>query len=874
MSIWSDIAQRVRGLFGHEPDANLGDELRFHLDMEARQLEASGLSHEAATAEARRRFGGVDRYTEELRDERGGRALEHLRLDARYALRLARRFPAFTAIVVLTLGISIGANTAIFSVVNAVLLRPLPFPRGDDLVSLYAQNPDKSVPRFSVSYADYLDWRKETHSFTDIAAFASTSLTFTQTDDVQRLSGLAVTPNYFDVLQLRPHLGRLFRDGDPATETDNEIVLTYGFWQRQLAGDPSVIGRSIKIGSSGRTVIGVLPAQFDANSGGLDAVTVLVPASIPNVESHAQHMVSVIGRLRSGTTLASAQADLLGVATRVAAANPGIAGWTANVFSLREELVRTLANPLYVLLAAAGLVLLIGCINVANLLFTRSAIRDREVALRQALGASRRRLVSQLMVESAELAIAGALLGLLIAKLTLRAILAVAPTGLLPTTIDLDLRVMAFAAGLIVFTTLIVGLWPALSATRPRLTGPLHDGGRASTGGLRTLRARRTLVVAETSLALVLLICAGLVIQSLSHMLRVDPGFRPERVVTMRLSLTGARYNDTTQTQFFRDLQTRLSARAGIEAVAAANTPPISAGGITTQIRLIGLPLRAGEQLMGAATAVTPGYFRALAIPVVQGRDVDWNDPDPKLLVSQAAARQYWPGQSPIGKRIAFGMKDTLGLEVVGVVADSRSRGITTDVPAMIYMAYAGATRVARTMTLVVRGRGDAGAVLATTKAVVREIDPTLALYNVRTVDDIIQQSIGQPRLNTMLLSFFAFVAVALAIIGIYGVVSYSVAQRTQEIGVRMALGAGQRDVMSLILREGGALAVVGVVVGVGGALVATRFIQSWLFGIERMDAATILVTAAGLIVVAVGASYLPARRASRVDPLVAMRAD
>jgi len=874
MSIWSDIAQRVCGLVGREPDANLGDELRFHLDMEARQLEASGLSHDAATAEARRRFGGVDRYTEELRDERGGRMLEHLRIDARYALRLARRFPAFTAIVVLTLGISIGANTAIFSVVNAVLLRPLPFPRGDDLVVLYAQNPDKSLPRFSVSYADYLDWRKETHSFTDIAAFAPASLTFTQNDDAQRLSGLSVTTNYFDVLQVRPHLGRLFRDGDPPTETENEIVLTYGFWQRQLAGDPSVIGRPIKIGSSGRTVIGILPAAFDANSGGLDAVTVLVPASIPSVESHAQHLLSVIGRLRPGTTLASAQADLLGVATRVAAANPGIAGWTANVFSLRDELVRTLANPLYVLLAAAGLVLLIGCINVANLLFTRSAIRDREVALRQALGASRRRLVSQLMVESAELAIAGAVLGLLIAKLTLRAILAVAPTGLLPTTIDLDLRVMAFAAGLIVFTTLIVGLWPALSATRPRLTGPLHDGGRASTGGLRTLRARRTLVVAETSLALVLLICAGLVIQSLSHMLRVDPGFRPERVVTMRLSLTGARYNDTTQIQFFRDLQTRLAARAGIEAVAAANTPPISAGGITTAIRLIGVPPRAGEQLMGAATAVTPGYFRALAIPVVQGRDVDWNDPDPKLLVSQAAARQYWPGQSPIGKRIAFGTRDTLGLEVVGVVADSRSRGITTDAPAMIYMAYAGATRVARTMTLVVRGRGDVSAVLATTKAVVREIDPTLALYNVRTVDDIIQQSIGQPRLNTMLLSFFAFVAVALAIIGIYGVVSYSVAQRTQEIGVRMALGAGQRDVMSLILREGGALAMIGVVVGVGGALVATRFIQSWLFGIERMDAATILVTAAGLIVVAVAASYLPARRASRVDPLVAMRAD
>jgi putative ABC transport system permease protein len=277
---------------------------------------------------------------------------------------------------------------------------------------------------------------------------------------------------------------------------------------------------------------------------------------------------------------------------------------------------------------------------------------------------------------------------------------------------------------------------------------------------------------------------------------------------------------------------------------------------------------------MGAATAVTPGYFRTLAIRVVQGRDVEWSDAQPSLLVSQAAARQYWPGQSAIGKRIAFGAKDTLGLEVVGVVADSHSRGLTTDAPAMIYMAYSGATRIGRTMTLVVRGRGDPGAIVATTKAAMREIDPTLALFNIRTVDDIIQQFVGQPRLNTTLLSFFAAIAVTLAVIGIYGVVSYSVAQRTQEIGVRMALGAAQRDVMSLILREGGGLALVGVLIGIVGAFIGTRFIQSWLFGIERTDPMTIVVTAVGLIVVAVGASYLPARRASRVDPLVAMRAD
>ena len=874
MSIWTDIVNRVRGRLSRESNANLTDELRFHLEMETRQLEATGLSRADAENEARRRFGGVDRYTEELRDERGGRFFEHLRLDARYALRLARRFPAFTAIVVLTLGISIGANTAIFSVVDAVLLRPLPFPRGQDLVLLYAQNPDKSLPRFSVSYADYVDWRKETHSFTDIAAYTTSSLTFTDHEDVQRLAGLSVTPNFFDVLLARPQLGRLYHDRDPASETDNEIVLTYGFWQRALAADPSIVGRPIKIGGSSRTVIGVLPADFNLDGNPVDALTVLVPAAIPNVESHGQHILNAVGRLRPGTSLESAQADLLGVATRVAAADPGIAGWTANVFHLGDELVRGLASPLYILLAAAGLVLLIGCINVANLLLTRSAIREREVALRQALGAARSRLVGQLMVESAELAIAGTLLGLLIGKLTLRAILAFAPTGLLPASIGIDTRVLAFAAALIVFATVAVGLWPALSATRSRLTASLHDGGRASTGGLGTLRARRTLVVAETSLALVLLICAGLVIQSLGHMLRVDPGFRTDRVVSMRVSLNGSRYNDTTQIQFFRDLQSRLEARAGIEAVAAANTPPIASGGIVTNIRLVGVPQRAGEKLMGAATAITPGFFRTLSMRIVQGRDVEWNDTHPSLLVSEAAAREYWPDQSAIGKRIAFGPRDTLGLEVVGVVADSRSRGLTTAAPAMIYMAYSGATRLGRTMTLVIRGRGDAGAVLATTKAVVHEIDPTLALFNVRTVDAIVQQSIGPPRLNTMLLSFFAIIAMTLATIGIYGVVSYSVAQRTQEIGVRMALGAAQRDVMNLILREGGALAMIGVVVGVGGALVATRFIQSWLFGIERMDLPTIVVTAVALIVVAVAASYLPARRASRVDPLVAMRAD
>jgi putative ABC transport system permease protein len=616
-----------------------------------------------------------------------------------------------------------------------------------------------------------------------------------------------------------------------------------------------------------------LPSSFESDGNLLDAVLVLDPSSIPNVENHAQHMVQVVARLEPGITQGAAQADLAAIAARLAEQFPSIAGWGANVFMARDEQVRTLRGPLLVLFAAAGLVLLIGCINVANLLMTRSTLREREVALRQALGASRTRLVTQLLVESAELAIGGALLGIAIAWFTLRVITQTAPNGLLPP-VGLDLKVLVFALGLAVATTLLVGLWPALTATSPRLTDSLRDGARSATGGTRALRARRSLVVAETSLALVLLICAGLVLQSLRHMLDVDPGFKPENVVTMRVSLPGPRYRDTTQVQFFRDLQTRLEGRGGIEAVAAANTPPISGGGITTNVRLIGTTRPGDEKLMSAVTAITPGYFRTMGMRVLEGRDVAWSDARATLVVTQSAARSFWPNESPIGKTIAFGPKDTVGLEVVGVVNDTRARGITVDAPPMIYMSYAGATNVARSMSIVVRGRGDIASVLATTKRAVLEIDRTLPLFNARPVTELIDQSIGQSRLNTTLLSMFAAVALVLAVIGIYGVISYSVAQRTQEIGVRMALGAAQGDVLRLILREGTGLAVAGVALGVAGAYLATRFIGSWLFGIDQNDPLTIVVMALSLVAIAVAASYLPARRATRVDPLVAMRAD
>ena len=864
----------LRDRFGRVSDDEIEEELRFHLTMEAEQLERGGMSRGAAAAEARRRFGGVVKHSEELRDVRGGRTMDTLLQDARYALRLSRRFPAFTAIVLLTLGIAVGANTAIFSVINATLLRPLPYPDGDRLAILYSQNPDRSQPRFSISYADFLDWRAQTRSFSGMAALTTTSLTLINEGEPLRLAAQTATSEYFDVLGIRPELGRLFRGNESPSEAASEVVLTYDFWQRQFSGDPGIVGRRLRMGAGERTVIGVLPRGYDRDNPGIDAVTVLDPRGIPNVENHNQHMLIVIARLKPGVTQAAAQADLSAVAARLADQFPQIAGWTANVFMARAEATRTLRGPLLVLLAAAALVLLIGCINVVNLLLTRSTLREREVALRQALGASRSRLVTQLLVESGELAVGGALLGLVVAHFVVQLIARRAPTGLLPRDIGLDSSVLFFTLVLGLVTTMIAGLWPAIVTTTPRLARALRDGGRSSSGGMRALRARRSLVIAEISLALVLLVCAGLVIQSLRNMLAVDPGFDPTKVVTMRVNLAGPRYTDTTQVQFFRELQSRLEGRAGIEAVAAANTPPISAGGIVTNLRIIGSSRADGGKIMGNATAITPGYFRTMRMRLLRGRDVSWSDPRPTIVVSMAAANAYWPGESPIGKRLGFGQRDSIGFEVVGLVNDTRARGITVDSPPMVYLSYAGATSVARSMSLVVRGRGDQAAIAAATRAAVLEIDRTLPVYGVRSVNELIDQSLGQSRLNTTLLGIFATVALVLAAVGIYGVISYSVTLRQQEIGVRMALGASSRDVLALVLREGGLLAFTGALVGLGAAYFATGLVQSWLFGIGRADGATIVGTAGVLVAIALIASYMPARRASRVDPIVAMRQD
>ena len=861
--------------FGRPSDKDLDDELASHIELEALSLERQGMSPGDARREAKRRFGGVDKYAEEVRDVRGSRWFEWFLQDVKYALRIARRFPSFTLIVVATLAVAIGANTAVFSVIDSVILAPLPFPRDKEIVLVYAQNPDGSSPRFSASYADFLDWRKETRSYTGMSAFMRSTLMISEGGEPERLAGLIVSPNFFEVLQARALRGRLFRDSDQAAEGTSVAVISHGLWTRRFGADSSIVGRDLRLGSGALTIIGILPQEFDFDGTPVDVVTILNPTIIPNVESHAQHMVQVVGRLRPGVRVEAAHQELRAVAARLSQLHPDVAGWTTNVFTLRNERTESVRRPLLILLAGAALVMLIACTNVASLLLTRNAVRNREVALRQALGASRVRLVTQMLVECAALALLGLAFGVFVALAILKLIVRVAPQGLLPpdVSVPLDWRMLGFVLALIALTTSLAGLWPALRATGTGLARTLREGGRGASEGLGALRARRLLVVSEISLAVVLLVCAGLVLQSLRTLMNTNPGFSPERLVTARVSIPG-RYRDSAQTRFLEQLQDRLTARPELEAVAMSNMAPVSpSGGINTNINVVGLPKPPNEKLMGNATAVTPGYFRTMGIPLLQGSDVSWAGGE--LIVNQSMAKRFWPNESAIGKRIGFG-NDTAGSPIIGVVADFRDRGLTNEARPMIYMSYRGVSSFVRTMTIVARGRerGSTETVVSAMRAAMRDVDPLVPLYTVRTVPDMVTQSVAQPKLNTTMLTLFAIVALVLAVLGIYGVVSYSVTQRSQELGVRMALGAQRGDVVRMVLREGMLLAMVGGIIGVAGAFAGTTVIRGWLYGIDRNDPVTMVASAAALVVVAVVASYLPALRAARVDPVTAMRSE
>ena len=868
------LTRRLRALTRRgRVERELADELQLHIELEQQKNERLGMSPDAARRAALITFGGVERYKEEARDVRGVRFLEHAMQDLRVALRTMRKSPAFTATVILTLGLGVGATSAIFSIVNAVLLRPLPYGRPDELVRVYSQTPDGTLEKFSVSVQDYLDFKSRNRVFTDMAMWLGSTMTLSDGGEPERLSAIVASDNFFTLFGVTPLYGRLFAPG----ESNGDIVLSYGVWLRRFGGDSSIVGKRITLNGSGKTVIGVLPPSFRLFTRDVDVWAPVIIQEIPKYENRANHVLSVAARMRPRVTVTDAQRDMRRVASQLAAEYPREnQGWAANVYSMRNEIVGNVSRPLMILLAASGLVLLIACINVANLQLTRSAARVRELTVRRALGAGRGRLIGQLLVESGAFAALGGLLGVALGVAGTRTLVKLAPQSISRLDeVSLDGWVFGFAMTIAILTGLVFGLWPALRASNPEIGSTLRDGGRGTAGAMHAWRVRGGLVVAELSLALMLLVGAGLVLQSFRKIVNLDLGIRTDHAVALRLTLP-ARYPDSAQTAFYHELQRRMLGVAGVTSVSAADRAPAQAGGISTDIRLIERPeANVSGTLMSQVSAVVPDYFSTMGIRLLKGRDITWDERQQVAIVNGAAASRFWPGGDAIGKHVGFGRRQTdSGFVIVGVVSDVRRGDITTREEPMIYLPLAEAAGVVRTMMIIVRGSLGTAATVSAVKRAVHDLDAALPLYQIRTVEDIVGDAVIQPRLNATLLGAFAALALLLAVVGIYGVVSYAVTQRRQEIGVRVALGAQPSDVFRFVVRQGALLATAGVAIGLGASWLLTPVLRGWLYEIEPGDPLTFVAVAAILIAIALLATAIPARRATKVDPVLAMRAE
>jgi putative ABC transport system permease protein len=797
--------------------------------------------------------------------------------DLRFSVRQLLKHPAFAAVAILTLGIGIGANTAIFSVVNSVLLRPLPFPESHRLVQVVRPLPTGTS--IAMSPPDFLDYRRENRTLEDLAAFDTEGYTLTGDGEPLRVAGAAVSASFFDVLRVPPAIGRPFMEGENEPGQDLLVVLGHGLWERRFGGDPGVIGRQIELNGLSRTVVGVMPADF--RFGEWDLLTPLTyDENFRN--SRGAIFLQLIGRLAPGVAVEQASADLARVAADLEAQYPeSNTGRAAALMPLKEQLTGAVRPALLILLGAVGLVLLIACVNVANLLLARGAAREGEVALRAALGAGRGRLVRQLLTESLILGAAGGLMGLLVAFWGTDLLIAMQPPNLPRLdSAPVDGNVIAFTAGAAFLTSLLFGLAPALQASRPNLVTSLKQGGRGARARGRS-RLRSGLVVAEVGLAIMLLTGAGLLIKSFSELQRVDPGFQPEGTLAFALSLPDARYPEDPQVdQFFTAFMERVQAIPGVRSAGAiAGGVPMSGSSFVISFEVEGRePLPLGQSQSLNTRIVTPDYFRTLGIPVISGRGFvpqDRADAPQVVILNQAAVREFFTDEEPIGQRILMGWTrdgNTVGGEIVGLVGDVKQIGLGDEFIPEIYIPHAQVPTGA--MTVVMRAAGDPLDLVGSVRAELLALDPDLPISNVRTMEAVLKGSVAEPRFYMMLLTAFAAVALLLAAIGIFGVMSYSVTQRTGEIGIRLALGAAPGNVLTLVVGQGAGLIVAGTGLGILGAFATTRLLSGLLFGVGTTDPATFVLVPALLMAVALVACYIPARRATKVDPLVALRAE
>jgi predicted permease len=874
---------RIRNLFnGRSAEPELAREIDSHLALLEEEFERRGLPPQEAQMAARRAYGGVEQAKELHREARSFVWIEQWFKDLRYGARNLLRTPVFTLVAVVTLALGIGANTAIFSVVNAVLLRPLAYKDPDRLVTLLHifSNP--------VAVANYIDWRDQSRSFEAMGAAEYWSPNLTGSDPAEHLLGLRMTQNLLPMLGVEPQLGRVFAPGEDQAGAEHEVVLSHRLWQRRFSSDPSILGKSIVLDGQGYTVIGVMPIEFKFAPFWAVHAELWVPLAFGDrVHNRGGNSLRVFARLKAGVALPQARAEVATITARLEKQYPGT---NRDVFvtPLKENVVGKVETPLLVLLGAVGFVLLIACANVAHMLLARTSDRQKEIAVRTALGAGRWRVMRQFLTENLLLAAMGAAAGLLLAIGGTRALEVLSPAKLPRVDmVTIDTPVVLFLLGVTVLTALAFGLAPAWHAAIGNLSGALKEGGRGGTDGIRRNRLRSFLVASEFALAFMLLIGAGLMIRSFFALESLDPGFNPHNVLSMVVSVAGSNEADPERrTLFYRQLLDRVRALPGVASAGGINHLPLYGDIWGWSFNIEGRPKpRPGESPGAVYRIVMPGYFETMRLPVLRGRAMTDRD-DARapgvVLINERAAKQYWPGEDPIGKRISFEAdqyKLPIWLTVIGVVKNAKQSDWADDIDPEAYLAAlqnegflgAGSSHVAY-LTLVVRTSGDPAAMAPTVKKTVWSFDHNLPISDVLTMDRVVADANAEPRFEMLLLGIFAAIALLLAAVGIYGVMSYSVSRRTHEIGIRISLGASRADVLQMVVRQGMVQALAGTAAGVTGALLLSRLMAGMLYGVRPTDPVTFADVGILLGLAALAATCVPARNATRIDPMAALR--
>jgi len=806
--------------------------------------------------------------------------------DLRYALRTFLNTPGSTAIAIIVLSLGIGANAAIFSTADAVLFRALPYRDPDFLVGVWENNSAKAIKQWRLSPADYAEFLAHNQTLDGMGAFRSQSSVLTGGEVPERIETAAVSPSVFAILGMEPTLGRNFASDEDRPGKNQVAILSAGLWQRHFGRDPNILGKRLLLDGGSYSIVGVAPAQFRLPDGKSE---LWIPYTADPKDflpaNRGVHFLSTIARLKPGVSLARAQSEMRIMADRLARDYPDSnAGFSVFLVPLREQVIGDIRPTLWMLMAAVVVLLLISCVNVAHLLLARAGTREKEIAVRTALGANPGRLVRQLLTESVSLAMIAGLCGLLIAYWGTWILAKLAPIGVLQSEeIRLDWRVLAFTLIVSIVTGLAFGLVPALSSARSNLNLVLRSGGRGGTAQRTRSRVRDALMVCEVASSAALLIGAGLLIRSLVRLQDVNPGFRVDHVLTMRFSLPPSRYSGQNVGLFYQHLLSRVEGLPGVQAAGVCRYLPLSGSDISNNFQIEGQPkLRDADQPRAYFRTASGGYFLALGIPLLQGRLFDQRDDGhtPKtVIINQAAVRRYWPNDNPIGKRILAGLDEDKWSTVIGVVGDVKHAGLDAETDPETYYHYLQIppetmNLAEGTMALVIRTSADSAAMTSSVRREVRELDPGQPVFNVAVMEDVVKGSVAQPRFRTFLISAFAGLALALASLGLYGVVSYSVTQRTTEIGIRLALGAQPKSILALVVFHAAGLVAIGLGIGIAVTLAGSQIISRFLFGISAADPITLVAASLVILLVALTASLIPALRAVKVDPAIALRAE